>query len=122
MEAAGAASGRLGWQGGSSARPGAGTGTVSGAPSHATDGSVHSPVAIDNYQDYSAVGNHPQEAAAAGTPAQHDGRGVTIVDLCSGKGCQGVLLALRFPRARVVMCDSQASHEAVRPTRAPCVL
>ena len=117
----------------------AGAGASPGAPSYATDGSVHGPVVIDNYPEAAVAGQGadvaelpppqlqplqppPPPPQCTATP-EYDGLGLTIVDLCSGKGCQGVLLALRFPAARVVMCDSQASHEAVRSARpgsSPC--
>ena len=56
------------------------------------------------------------EVAGAGVQTQADdtpsalersGEGLLMVDLCSGKGAAGLMLALRFPRARVVGVDAR---------------
>ena len=52
----------------------------------------------------------PAEIVCNNVAQASTGKGLVVVDLCSGKGCQGVLLALRFPDARIIMCDLQASH------------
>ena len=58
----------------------------------------------------------PSEVAGAGVQTQADdtpsalersGEGLLMVDLCSGKGAAGLMLALRFPRARVVGVDAR---------------
>ena len=40
-----------------------------------------------------------------------DGVGVTLLDVCSGKGMTALCLALEFPRARVVMLDSNGDMD-----------
>jgi hypothetical protein len=58
-------------------------------------------------------------AAAAAAAGAMTGEGFVILDVCSGRGLQAVLLSFMLPLARVVMLDADGgmdlSHVAARP-------
>ena len=47
-------------------------------------------------------GGEPRQSRSV---SEATGEGMLLLDLCSGKGAAGLMLALRFPRARVVCLD-----------------
>ena len=55
-------------------------------------------------EGWAAIGQVRHVLRELGLPT--DGAGVTLLDVCSGKGMTALCLALEFPRARVVMLDS----------------
>ena len=69
---------------------------------------------------YSVVGEIRRLASALGAPADdlERGRGLTILDVCSGKGVVAALISRLLPQARVVMLDAcpdmDLSHVASR--------
>ena len=67
----------------------------------------------DNYNDND---NDNDSAAADDSSARrvkrfHDGEGLSLVDLCSGKGFLSTMLAWEFPKASIHMCDFDDSLE-----------
>ena len=51
------------------------------------------------------------EAGCVAVDQDHDGAGLLIFDICSGKGFTGMLLAALYPNAEVIMVDSNTKMD-----------